>query len=174
MALPDVLIDTLLVTVRTTSRSQRWAPVAVEAAIPTPSWFARAARHMAACKSNMCECQECISKMRSSAPCPQQRIPIRAEPEDGDFTMNVISRSFPAVGALALVAALLTGTPTLANARDNDLAKASHGVYPPSADKSTQPSGQVLYQFVPGGERYHVVTPATTQTGTANSPAPRS
>jgi len=88
--------------------------------------------------------------------------------------MNVISRSFSAVGAIALAATLAVAAPTLANARDNDLANASHGAYPPSANTSTQPSGQVLYQFVPRGERYHVVTPATTQTGTANSPAPRS
>jgi hypothetical protein len=82
--------------------------------------------------------------------------------------MNRLSRSFSAMGALALVAALLTGTPTLANASDNDLAKASHGAYPTNADKSTPPSGQVLYQFVPQGERYHVVTTAPNGSGTAN------
>ena len=82
--------------------------------------------------------------------------------------MNKLSRSFSAVGALALVAALLTGTPTLANANDNDLANASHGAYPTNANKSTQPSGQVLYQFVPRGERFHVVTTPTNGSGTTN------
>jgi hypothetical protein len=96
------------------------------------------------------------------------------ERQQGEFVMNLISRSFSAVGAIALAATVLAAVPTLANARDNDLANASHGAYPTSADTSTQPSGPVLYQFVPGGERYHVVTPATTQTGTANSPTPRS
>lgn len=85
--------------------------------------------------------------------------------------MSLISRSF---SALALAAAVLAAAPTLANARDNDLAKASHGVYPTSAITSTPSSGQVVYQFVPRGERYHVVKPATAQTGTANSSAARS
>ena len=76
------------------------------------------------------------------------------------------------MGAIALAATVLAAT--LANARDNDLAKASHGVYPTSAITSTPSSGQVVYQFVPRGERYHVVKPATAQTGTANSPAARS
>ena len=81
--------------------------------------------------------------------------------------MNRLSRSFSAVGALALVAALLTGTPTLANAGNNDLAKASHGAYPTSAT-TPQATGPILYQMVPGGERYHVVKPATKGSGTIN------
>ena len=71
--------------------------------------------------------------------------------------MNVISRNFSAVRALTLAATLVAAAPTLANA--------SHNPYPPGWNTSTQPSGQVLYQFVPGGERYHVVKPATTETG---------
>ena len=73
------------------------------------------------------------------------------------------TRSFSALGALALAAVLTAAAPTLASAGDNDLARASHGVYPPGANASTQPSGRILYQFVPGGERYHVV--ATTTDG---------
>jgi len=86
--------------------------------------------------------------------------------------MSLISRSF---SALALAATVLAAAPILANARDNDLANASHGVYPTtSVNTSTQATGPVLYQFVPDGERYHVVKPATTQTGAANSPAAES
>jgi hypothetical protein len=93
------------------------------------------------------------------------------ERQQGEFVMNLISRSF---SALALAATVLAAAPTLANARDNDLANSSHGAYPTGANTSTQATGPVLYQFVPQGERYHVVKPATTQTGTANSPAARS
>ena len=76
--------------------------------------------------------------------------------------MNVISRSFSAVGAIALAVTMLAAAPTLANA--------GHVLYPPGWN-APQPTGPVLYQFAPGGERYHVVKPATTQTGTANSPS---
>jgi hypothetical protein len=76
--------------------------------------------------------------------------------------MKLISRSFPALGAFALAATLVAAAPTLANA--------GHNLYPPGWN-APQPTGPVLYQFVPDGERYHVVKPATTQTDTANSPA---
>jgi hypothetical protein len=69
--------------------------------------------------------------------------------------MNRISRSFSAVGALA--ATFVAAAPSLANA--------SHNLYPAGWNKP-QPTGPVLYQFVPDGERYHVVTPATPETGT--------
>ena len=79
--------------------------------------------------------------------------------------MNLISRSVSAVGAIALAATMLAAAPTLANA--------GHVLYPPGWN-TPQATGPVLYQFVPTGERYHVVKPATTQTGTANAPAARS
>jgi len=72
--------------------------------------------------------------------------------------MNRISRSFTAEGVLALAATFVAAAPSLANA--------SHNLYPAGWNKP-QPTGPVLYQFVPDGERYHVVTPATTETGTA-------
>jgi hypothetical protein len=72
--------------------------------------------------------------------------------------MNGISRNFSVAGALAVAVALVAAAPTLANA--------GHNVYPPGWDTPTQPSGKVLYQFLPGGDRYHVVAPATTDTGT--------
>jgi hypothetical protein len=71
--------------------------------------------------------------------------------------MNAISRSFSAMGLLALAASFVAAAPSLANA--------SHNLYPSGWEKS-QPTGPVLYQFVPGGERYHVVTSATTESGT--------
>ena len=73
--------------------------------------------------------------------------------------MNAISRSFSAVGVLALAATLVAAAPGLANA--------GHKIYPPGWNTPTKPTGQILYQFVPGGERYHVVMSATTKSGTA-------
>jgi hypothetical protein len=70
--------------------------------------------------------------------------------------MNGISRSFGALGALAFAAALM-GAPAMASA--------SHSPYPPGWNTPTQPSGQVLYQFTVGGERYHVVPQATSSAG---------
>jgi len=72
--------------------------------------------------------------------------------------MNAISRSFSAVGVLALAATFVAAAPSLASA--------NHNLYPAGWNKP-QPTGPVLYQFVPDGELFHVVTPATTETGTA-------
>ena len=73
--------------------------------------------------------------------------------------MSVISRSFSAAGAIALAATLVAAAPSLANA--------AHNPYPRGWNTPSQSSGQILYQFVPGGERYHVVAPATTETSPA-------
>ena len=73
--------------------------------------------------------------------------------------MNAISRSFSAARVLAFAASLVAAAPGLANA--------GHRIYPPGWNMPTTPTGQIPYQFVPGGERYHVVKPATTETGTA-------
>ena len=73
--------------------------------------------------------------------------------------MSAISRVFSAVGVLAFAATLAAAAPGIANA--------GHKVYPPGWNTPTKPTGQILYQFVPGGERYHVVKPATTETGAA-------
>jgi len=72
--------------------------------------------------------------------------------------MNAISGRFSVLGVLALATTLVAAAPSLANA--------GHNLYPPGWDKP-QATGPVLYQFVPGGERYHVVKPATTETGAA-------
>ena len=68
-----------------------------------------------------------------------------------------MTRTYRLVNTLrtAAVAVVLAAAPTLASA--------SHDVYPPGWNTSTPPSGQILYQFVPGGSRYHVVKPATAQ-----------
>jgi len=55
---------------------------------------------------------------------------------------------------MAAVAVVLAAAPTLASA--------NHDLYPPGWNTPSQP-GPVLFQFVPGGSRYHVVKPATTQ-----------
>jgi hypothetical protein len=64
------------------------------------------------------------------------RTLIRAKPEEGSG-MKMISRSFSAVGALA-VAALVAAAPIPASA--SNLASASHNVYPLRADRPTQSS----------------------------------
>ena len=73
--------------------------------------------------------------------------------------MNAISRSFSAVGVLAFAATLVAAAPGLANA--------GHKIYPPGWNTPTKLTSQILYRFVPGGERYHVVPPAAADTGTA-------
>lgn len=72
--------------------------------------------------------------------------------------MNANSGRFSVLGVFALATALVAAAPSLANA--------GHNLYPPGWDKR-QATGPVLYQFAPGGERYHVVRPATTETGAA-------
>jgi hypothetical protein len=88
-------------------------------------------------------------------PCSVSRTSIRAHCEEGEFAMNRISRRLSAMGAAALAAVVLASAPTLAYA--------GHNPYPPGWNTPTTPSGLILYQFVPGGERYHVVKPATAQ-----------
>ena len=73
--------------------------------------------------------------------------------------MNAISRSVSAVAVLAFAVTLVAAAPGLANA--------GHKIYPPGWNTPTKPTGRILYQFVPGGERYHVVKPATTESGAA-------
>jgi hypothetical protein len=94
--------------------------------------------------------------------------------------MNGISRSLSAMGAAVLAASMLITLAPIASAHEayppgwNTPTPASaaagpipgHGqAYPPGWETSTPPSGQVLYQFVPGGGgvRHRVVTPATSE-----------
>jgi hypothetical protein len=67
-----------------------------------------------------------------------------------------MARTYRLVGTFrtAAIAAFLAGAPTLASA--------NHELYPPGWNTPSQP-GPLLFQFVPGGSRYHVVKPATTQ-----------
>ena len=52
--------------------------------------------------------------------------------------MNAISRSFSAVGILALAATLVAAAPGLANA--------GHKISPPGWNTPTKPTGQIIHQ----------------------------
>jgi hypothetical protein len=86
--------------------------------------------------------------MRQRAPCDQAALSSAGN--------DPMARTYRLVGTFrtTAIAAFLAGAPTLASA--------NHELYPPGWNTPSQP-GPLLFQFVPGGSRYHVVKPATTQ-----------